>query len=109
MVEKKPVSVNWQSLFILIPIVDLWASYRVQKLRLYLLIFYLGFGLGGVALEYAMFPEYFMSDEYLYSDDFGPEGYWQVWIAVTIAGFALAVIMIRRWSKKWNEQFSRNG
>jgi len=38
MVEKKPVSVNWQTLFILLPIIDLWAAYRVEKLGLYILL-----------------------------------------------------------------------
>jgi len=40
MVEKKPVNVNWQMVFVLIPFLDLYASYRIQKLRLWLLIFW---------------------------------------------------------------------
>lgn len=79
MVKKEPVSVNWQTLFILIPIVDLWASYRVEKLRLYLLIFYLGFGLGSIVLEITMFPAEFMSEENLNSDNLFVEGFFEIW------------------------------
>ena len=38
MVRKESVSVNWQTLFIIIPIIDLWATYRIEKFRLYLLV-----------------------------------------------------------------------
>jgi len=55
MVEKKPVSVNWQMIFVLIPFLDLYASYRIQKLRLWLLIFGVGFSIATILLNYAMF------------------------------------------------------
>jgi len=75
MTKKEPVSVNWQTLLILIPIVDLLAVYRVEKLRLYLLIFWLGFGLGSVILEASLFPEAVFSDEFLESDDLVTEDF----------------------------------
>ena len=104
MVKKEPVSVNWQTLFILIPIVDLWASYRIQKLRLYLLIFYLGFGLGSVVLEIALFPDEFMSDENLNSNNWVVEGFFDIWLIITLVGYGVAIILIRKWSKEWNEK-----
>ena len=100
MVKQQPVSVNWQTLFILIPIVDLWATYRVQKLRLYLLIFYVGFSIGSIILEISLFPEEFLS-----ADSFA-EGFWEFWLALTLAAYALAIILIRKWSKEWNENLA---
>lgn len=37
--QKQKVSVGWQMLFSLIPIVGLWAAYRIEKLLWALLIF----------------------------------------------------------------------
>jgi len=104
--KKEPVSVNWQTLFILIPIVDLIATYRVEKLRLYLLIFGLGFGLGSVILEMSLFPEAFFSDEYLDSWDLFTEDFREIGLAIMLAGYGLAVILIRMWSKEWNAKLS---
>jgi hypothetical protein len=39
MIQKQKVSVGWQMLFSIIPIVNLWAAYRIEKLLLALLIF----------------------------------------------------------------------
>ena len=104
MVEKVPVSVNWQTLFILIPIVDLWATYRIQKLRLYLLIFYLGFGLAGIVLEIAISPDEYFSEETptnLISD----EG-WEVESALILVSIGVGIILIRKWSREWNEKLT---
>jgi len=104
MVEKIPVSVNWQTLFILIPILDLWATYRIQKLRIYLLIFLLGFGLAAVVLEIVLSPNQYFSDEPL-TDVFYEES-WEVEIALTIVSMGLAIILIRKWSREWNEKLT---
>ncbi len=40
MVEKEPVNVVRQMIFAVIPILDIYASYKIQKLRLWLLIFW---------------------------------------------------------------------
>ena len=102
MVDKIPVSVNWQTLFILIPIVDLWATYRIQKLRLYLLIFLLGFGLAAIVLEIALSPDEYFSDE-ISTDSLYDES-WEVEIVLTLASMGLAIILIRTWSREWNEK-----
>ena len=102
MVEKIPVSVNWQTLFILIPILDLWATYRIQKLRLYLLIFLLGFGLAAIVLEIALSPDEYFSDE-ISTDSLYDES-WEVEIVLTLASMGLAIILIRTWSREWNEK-----
>jgi quinol-cytochrome oxidoreductase complex cytochrome b subunit len=42
MPAKRPVSILWQIIFVVfIPILDLWAFYRIKKLRKYLLYVYL--------------------------------------------------------------------
>ncbi len=104
MVKKEPVSVNWQTLFILIPIVNLWTTYRIQKLRRYLLIFYLGFGLAGIVLEIALSPAEYFSDE-IPTDIFPDEG-WEVEIALILVSLGLAIILIRKWSREWNEKLT---
>jgi len=104
MVKKEPVSVNWQTLLILIPIVDLFASYRVEKLRRYLLIFYLGFGLAAIVLEIALSPSEYFSDET--QTDFFSDESWEVEIALTLVSLGLAIILIRKWSREWNEKLA---
>jgi len=104
--KKEPVSVNWQTLFILIPLMDLFAAYRVEKLRLYLLIFYLGITLGSFILQMLLVPEAFFSDDFFGSSDFFPEGYWEIGIAVLLITYGLAVFLIRKWSREWNEKLS---
>jgi len=64
------------------------------------LIIYLGFGLGSIILEVSLFPEEFLS-----ADSFA-EGFWEFWIATTLAAYALAIILIRKWSKEWNEKLN---
>jgi len=104
--KKEPVSVNWQTLFILIPIVDLIAAYRVEKLRLYLLIFLVGFGVGSIILEMLVSPEDYFLDEFTDSDDLITEETWEIEIAIILASYALAIILIRKWSKEWNEKLT---
>ena len=106
MAKKEPVSVNWQTLFILIPIAELFAVYRVEKLRLYLLIFLVGFGFGSVILEMLLFPEAYFSDEFLDSDDLITEEFWEIGLAIILASYALAIILIRKWSREWNEKLN---
>jgi len=90
MVEKKPVSVNWQTLFILIPIIDLWASYRVEKLRLYILLLIAVFVVSGIV----GFVEGFLS--------FGTSAFFS-YIAVLVA-VVISIILIRSWSTEWNKK-----
>ena len=104
MVEKKPVSVKWQMLFVLIPFLDLYASYRIQKLRLWLLIFGVGFGIATLLLNYAFFGM---------NHSFWDNGV-MAWdpsmtyfhIGIVIATLGSAVYVIRRWSITWNEKVS---
>ena len=104
MVKQNPVSVNWQTLFVFIPIVDLWAAYRIQKLRMFLLIFLVGFGIAGMVIQFAVLgDELFFMDEQ--EDIFSNSPYLGSNIGLTLLHFGLAVYLIRRWSKNWNKKF----
>jgi hypothetical protein len=104
MVKQKPVSVNWQTLFVFIPILDLWAFYSVQKLRMALLIFLVGFGAAAIALNFAILG----SDAFLVEDPdviYSNSAYIGSSIGLAIAQYGLAVYLVRRWSKDWNKKF----
>jgi len=92
-VEKKPVSVNWQTLFIFIPIIDLWAAYRVEKLGRYILLI--------IALAVVGFIVGFV-EGFLF---FGMSDFFS-WIVVLVA-VVISIILIRSWSTEWNEQFEK--
>ncbi len=106
MARKESVSVNWQSLLVIISFLDLFAAYRVEKLRLFLLIFYLGFGLGSVILDASLFPEDYFSDEFLDSNDLFTEGFWQIGLFIRLVAIGFAIILIRKWSREWNKKVS---
>ena len=104
MVKQKPVNVNWQTVFVFIPIADLWAFYRVQKLRMALLIFLVGFTAAAIAIQFAIFgTEAFLEKDtdVIYSNT----AFIGSSIGLTIAQYALAVYLVRRWSKEWNKKF----
>ena len=72
MVEKRPVNVNWQTLFILIPIVDLWAAYRIEKFRIYFLIFWVCSVIVQTIVLYSILGDRYWSDQgWFYSSLFG--------------------------------------
>jgi len=104
MVEKKPVSVNWQMIFVLIPFLDLYASYRIQKLRLWLLIFGVGVGIAVILLNYALFG----MDHFDWNNeiDAWDPARMSFHITSTIVILGAAVYVIRRWSISWNEKVS---
>jgi len=104
MVKQKPVNVNWQTVFVFIPILDLWAFYRVQKLRLALLIFLVGFSAAAIVMVYATLgPEGLMVEDL--DEIYSNSAYIGSSIGLTIAQYALAVYLIRKWSKEWNKKF----
>ena len=102
MVEKKSVNVNWQSLFVLIPIIDLWAAYRIEKFRLYFVIFWIvSFTVQEVA-TYSMLGEKYWIDwgRFLSADP----SVAYVELAMMIVAYGIAIYFIRLWSKEWNDK-----
>jgi len=77
-------SVNEQMIFSIIPFIDLWAFFRIEKLRIYLVIS-LGLGLMGWTI----------------SDVGGNGAGIAFWIFFSIP---VCVYLIRMWTIQWNAQ-----
>jgi len=94
MVEEKEVSVGWQMFFVLIPLVDLWAFYRIKKFWLGVGVnFIIGFIVGlavGFGEGLAGVP----------GEELSIEG--------TILTYGIASVFVlfimRKWSIAWNEK-----
>jgi len=105
MVEKKPVNVNWQMVFSVIPFLDLYASYRIQKLGLWLLIFWVAGSFVGLGYNYAIYGEALFDVETKNDLFLEPVDIAQyVLFMIVFAG--TQVIVMRKLSKKWNNSFS---
>jgi len=105
MVKDEPVSLTRQTIYAIIPILDIYASYRVKRLRKYLLITILvGIGIG--IANYAAFPPMSASE---ISEAFAPEMFSDTNIVASVAEIIgqllLQIYLVRRWSKEWNKKF----
>ena len=103
MIKKEPVNVIMQMIFAVIPILDLYASYKIQKLRLWVLIFWV---VGGVIswfyseiIQSGGFLAQFLNNnsDFIYIIDNS--------IFIIICAIIQAMVM-RKWSKKWNAQIN---
>ena len=105
MVKKEPVSVNWQTLFAIIPIINLWACYRIEKLRLYLLVI-----IAILVVEFLVvaliFPENFDAFYGLTESEQPIDN--SIYILEIGVEVAISIVLIRKWSKEWNESISKN-
>lgn len=100
MTDKKPVNVNLQMILVTVPILDIFASYRVQKLRLGLLFF----SAGGIIVQVIQFFVFFGEEHYVEFGEFQarlPESV----VLFTILFVIFKIIVMGIWSKKWNESF----
>jgi uncharacterized membrane protein len=104
MADKKPVNVNWQTLFILIPIIDLWATYRIEKFRVYFLVFWVGAGIVETVVLWTVMGESYWADEGMYflNDLTGLS----IQIPMMVVHAGISVYFIRVWSKEWNSKLS---
>lgn len=111
----KKVSVGWQIFFTFIPIADLWAFYRIRKLRRYLLYvvvpeiiiqIIIGVYVGGNAItdfsDLAMGEPETPFDESLYWHPLVIASY-----VVSIAVQALAIYLVIIWSRQHNRQYDQ--
>ena len=104
MADKKPVSVNWQSLFIIIPIIDWWAAYRVEKFRIYFFVFWVGLVVLDTIVALAILGDRYWIDEgWFFSYD---PTLASVQVVMFIASSGVAVYFIRIWSKEWNAKLA---
>ncbi len=107
MVEKEPVNINWQTLFAIIPVINLWACYRIEKLRLYLIVI--------IAI---LVVEFLITQVTLDEQDF--ECYWGLiecemnnrityLISVLLVIEAvISIVLLRKWSQEWNAKLAKN-
>ncbi|QMU55171.1 MAG: hypothetical protein GKS07_09940 [Nitrosopumilus sp.] len=104
-----PVSITRQTIYSVIPILDIIAFYKVKQLRKYLLIVYVGM-VGVISTIYSMVVT---PNSWSFSPNYDPNFIWDPmdWIlqipmmAITLV---IQIYLVRRWSKKWNEQFSNS-
>jgi len=108
-VERKSYSVKIQMILAIIPIVDLWASYRIMKLRLWLLIMYVGFGILATINDWAIYGDKYWDLDY--DIPFIPtEPTAQINFILFIAiETIVAVILIRKWTIEWNKKIESEG
>ena len=111
MPAKGKVSLSIQTIFCLIPILDMYAAYRIKKLRKYLAIMILV-----IAIPVSIASSVFLpTDEedlmegftnlmiFYYGVD---DNQFIFSVGVQIGTILFAIFLIRRWSKQWNMQFS---
>ncbi len=104
MVKKESVSVKRQTIFALIPSVDAWAFYRIQKLRKFILIT-LGLGFAFSPISLAVSASIDMSNVTSPLDLYSNPIFLMYVVGMVASLHGTLVYFIRRWSKKWNEQF----
>jgi len=85
---RKPVSLKWQSIFIFIPILALYAWLRIEK-------FWLGLG-----LHFLMYiPSIVIGIVIPFP--------WSVVVSIGVTSYA-SIYFVRKWSRQWNESISEN-
>ena len=93
-VKQEPVNIKLQIIFVFIPFLNLYACYKIQKLRLFLIIF-IPLGILSSFLEVAAIQVNAASGMgailYIFS---------------TFLLIAANVWLVYKWSKQWNEKFS---
>ena len=106
MPAKGKVSLTRQTIYVLIPILDLIAFYKIKHLRKYLLIVYFGvMGIAGTAYTIIVIPESWgfnaNYDPYYIFDPVS----WALQIPMMAITYVISIYLVRKWSKEWNKQF----
>lgn len=88
MVKQEPVSVGWQIVFVIIPYVWIYAFYRIEKLRIGLVLAIISTG-AGIGLQMLLpFP-------------WGLASSWVFYIIIPI-------YFVVKWSREWNKKFEQS-
>lgn len=108
MIKKEPVNLLHQTILSVIPVANLYAFYRIQKLRMLLLtylVIYIGATLGLIGVFVMMLipigedntPSTFVEMlQFLKSTPMR--------VILFATGSLINLYLVRKWSKKWNEQ-----
>ena len=104
-----PVSLTRQTIYSVLPILDIIAFYKIKQLRRYLLIVYVGMvGVISTIYSMAITPDsWSFSPNYDPNFIFEPMG-WILQIPMIVGTAVIQIYLVRRWSKKWNGQFSED-
>jgi Na+/glutamate symporter len=112
MPAKGPVSVLWQIIFVIfIPILDLWAFYRIKKLKKYLLYVYVPqIIIGGIIVSLILsmaFEENGLEKLENFSEDLEDNELALIILNISMGlGFTIfSIYLIATWSERWNKQF----
>ncbi|QLH05197.1 hypothetical protein C5F49_07575 [Nitrosopumilus oxyclinae] len=87
-VPNRPVDITRQTIFAFIPGLDLYASYKVKKLTIYILVIF------GIAIPAMILVSFLPDSQYNY-------------LLVESIVLPVAIYLIRKWSKKWNDDFMK--
>ncbi|MFQ5573047.1 MAG: hypothetical protein ACE5EJ_02225 [Nitrosopumilaceae archaeon] len=111
MVKDEPVSLTRQTIYCMIPFLDIYAAYRVKVLRKYLLIMIpVIFAVGSIV--YTIFPVNTIGEDFkglvtwLFFLDYVYDTIDSIPYMIQHVGLVLlAIYLVRRWSKQWNKKF----
>lgn len=104
-IATKPVSLFWQTVFAIF--IDVFAFYRIQKLRRYLLIVVLPSVLittpiSTLATDLNCIPDWWLFFIYDTCTPLGP----QIINGIIYGGFLVfSIYLVRKWSMQWNKKF----
>jgi len=103
---KGPVKIVWQIIFIFIPVLDLWAFYRIKKLRKFILIVWIPEIVITMVIITPMIlasVEQSLTGSPMLDDQFLME---IILLYIIETGFTiLSIYLVYKWSKEWNRQF----
>ena len=110
MPAKGPVKIVWQVVFTLIPVLNIWAFYRIKKLRKYILIILIPvtvISMIVIAPQVISEMENIQEGNLMNDDQSILTSIIQYIVDV---GFTiLSIYLIYKWSKEWNKQFPNTG
>ncbi len=108
MVKDEPVSLMRQTIYCFVPILDIYAAYRVKVLRKYMIIMIL-VGIPVSIADSVIFPDTNKTFEgflqfltFYYGID---TNHFVASIIIWMGTVLLAIYLVRRWSKQWNAKF----
>ena len=86
LVEQKPVDVTLQTVLMFVPLVWIYAFYRIERLSMGIFLFFIALAVSMVIQLTVPFP-------------YGL-------IFAYVPTFAIPIYYIRKWSKQWNTRFA---
>jgi len=109
LVKQEPVNLKYQTIFSIIPYVQLYSFYRIQKLRRYILITIgILFGISLVIVTLTLITLSLEGPEEANSVYVNIIEFWKttpMTVVLCIIGSSFNIYLVRKWSKKWNKQF----